>query len=97
MLQSDALLLHWSDFEKYVGSAFKSVRSSAAFSDITLAFEDGGEALGAHKVVLASGSSYFHQLLREGAGRHPNPLVVLGGLAAHHVANVIPGVHASRR
>ena len=89
MLPPEALLLQWSDFQKYVGSAFKSVRSSAAFSDITLLFEDGGEPLGAHKVVLASGSSYFHHLLSQGAGSHPHPLVVLGGLGRGEVEQVL--------
>ena len=40
----------------------RCVRSSAEYSDVTLAGEDG-KAVQAHRVILASSSTFFKQVL----------------------------------
>ena len=56
------------------------------FTDVTLATSDG-QQLRAHKVVLASNSPFFKQLLL--ANPHPSPLVYLRGLAFREVEQVL--------
>merc|ERR1719319_1586178 len=51
-----------------------------AFTDLTLVSADNRE-FQAHRLVLASSSTFFEQLL--GKHSHPHPLVFLGSTPAH--------------
>jgi len=57
--------LHWNDFEANITSAFRDMRNDLDFCDVRLAVKDKASPLKAHKVVLASCSPYFKDLLKE--------------------------------
>ena len=73
---SENLCLQWNDFHENVKVAFQNLRSDKHFTDVTLACEDG-QQVEAHKVVLASSSPFFQNLLEK--NKHPHPLIYMKG------------------
>ena len=70
----DKLSLQWTDFKKNVNSAFGRLRDDKEFSDVTLVCEDG-QQLEAHKIVLASSSPLFSDILKN--NNHAHPLIFM--------------------
>ena len=70
---SEKLNLKWSDFQENLSSSFGSLREDDAFTDVTLACEDGKQ-MEAHKVILAASSPFFQNLLRK--NKHAHPMMV---------------------
>ena len=67
----EKLCLKWNDFEQNISSAFGLLRQDKDFVDVTLVSEDG-QQVDLHKVVLASSSPFFMQLLnRNKQSQHP--------------------------
>ena len=60
-----------------VDGAFWNIREDKDFSDVTLAREDGLQEKG-HKVILASSSPFFKDLLVK--NKHPHPLIYMRGV-----------------
>ena len=77
MATSEKLCLQWNDFKENMSVSFGELRADNDFTDITLACEDGKQ-IEAHKVVLASSSPFFRELLRR--NRNPHTLVYMKGL-----------------
>ena len=74
---SEKLCLKWNDYQDNVNLAFGSLREENDFADVTLACEDGQQIV-AHKVILASSSPFFRNLLKK--NKHPHPLIYLKGV-----------------
>ena len=79
MNASEKLCLQWNDFQENITSTFKELREDTELTDVTLACEDG-QQIEAHKVVLASSSPFFMDLLKK--NKHPHPLIYLRGLTS---------------
>ena len=77
MATSEKLCLQWNDFKENIVISFAELRADNDLTDITLACEDGKQ-VEAHKVVLASTSPFFRDLLKKNS--HPHPLVYMRGL-----------------
>ena len=77
MSQLEKLRLQWNDFQENLNSSFKQLRNDEELSDVTLVSDDGG-SVGAHKVVLASSSPFFMNLLKR--SKHSHPFVFLRGV-----------------
>ena len=86
MQNSEKLCLRWNKFEDNIISSFQKLRNNNDFSDVTLACEDG-EQLEAHKVVLASSSPFFMELLQK--NKHPHPLVYMMGVKYEDLEAII--------
>ena len=61
---SEKLCLQWDDFKDNTVAAFGRNRGDEDFADVTLVSEDG-EQMESHKIVLASSSSFFKNLLSQ--------------------------------
>ena len=57
--------LRWNDFEENISSAFRHLRNDPDFRDVRLGVKDRVRPLRAHKVILASCSPYFSNLLKD--------------------------------
>ena len=79
---SEKLCLQWNEFQKIVSSAFADLREDKDFTDVTLACEDGKQ-VEVHKVVLASSSPFFMQLLKR--NKHPHPLIYMKGVKSENL------------
>ena len=67
----------WNDFQENLNSAFEALRNYEDFSDVTLVCEDGSQ-VETHKVILASSSPFFMEILKK--NKHPHPLIFMRGL-----------------
>ena len=77
MQGSEKLCLQWNDFKENTASAFGKLRENSEFSGVTLVCQDGRK-VEAHKVMLASSSPFFMDLLSE--YKHPHPFIYMRGL-----------------
>ena len=82
----EKLCLKWNDFQANVSSAFGTLRGDRDLTDVTLACEDG-QQVEAHKVILASSSPFFDNLLRR--NKHPHPLIYMRGLKSEDLVALI--------
>ncbi len=83
---SEKLCLQWNDFKENATSAFGSLREDRDFADVTLACEDGNQ-FEAHKVILATSSPFFQNILRR--NQHVHPLIFMRGLKSEDLAAII--------
>ena len=83
---AEKLCLQWNDFEENITTSFRELREDKDFTDVTLACEDG-QQIEAHKVVLASSSPCFMELLKK--NNHPHPFIYMRGLRVRGEANVL--------
>ena len=83
---SEKLCLQWNDFKDNTFSSFKELREDRDFADVTLVCETG-QQIEAHKVVLASASPFFTELLKK--NRHPHPLIYMRGLKAEDLTAIV--------
>merc|ERR1712129_557795 len=74
----------WNEFQDIAISAFGTLREDKDFADVTLACEDGLQVV-AHKVILASSSPFFLDILKR--NKHPHPLIYMCGLTFE---NLVP-------
>ena len=69
-----------------MNSAFGVLRNDKEFSDLTLACEDGTQ-IETHKVILASSSPFFMEILKK--NKHPHPLIYMRGVKADELVAII--------
>ena len=86
MQTKEKLRLQWNDFQEKMNSAFGILRNDQNFADVTLACEDGTQ-IEAHKVVLASSSPFFMEMLKKNT--HPHPLIYMRGLKAENLLTMV--------
>ena len=83
---SDKLCLQWNDFKENVNSAFGKLRDDKEFTDVTLVCEDG-QQIEAHKVILASSSPFFEEILQK--SKHPHPWIYLRGFQSKDFYSIL--------
>ena len=81
-MSSEKFSLKWNDFQTNVSKSFSELRKDEDFFDVTLIGEDESK-LSAHKVVLASCSSFFKSVLR--ATNTSNPIIYLSGINSQNL------------
>ena len=83
---SQKLCVQWNDFRENVNFTFASLRNDKDFTDVTLACEDG-QLMEAHKVILASSSPFFQNILQK--SKHPHPLIYLRGFQSKDFVSIL--------
>ena len=83
---SDRVCLKWNEFQENLNSAFGSLRGSDAFTDVTLACVDG-KLIEAHRIILATSSPVFKELL--GKSKHPHPIVYMRGMMSDDLVAIL--------
>ena len=82
--------LTWNDFQTNVVSSFSKLRNLSTFSDITLVSADK-EQISAHKVVLASSSCFFSNILEKNTQSHL--MVCLDGISSMELTSVLDYIY----
>lgn len=82
--------LKWNNYRNSLTAAFKSLRESEEFVDMTLSAE--GTNLKAHKVVLSACSPYFRELL-SGIAVWQHPVLFLRDIPLHDLALILEFVY----
>ena len=91
MLDADKLRLQWNDFGDNVKAAFGQHRGNKEFADVTLACEDG-QQVEAHKLILASSSPFFKDILKR--NKHPHPLIYMKGVKSENLMAIVDFVYS---
>merc|ERR1712204_146022 len=78
--------LKGNDFQENAISAFGTLREDREFADVTLACKDGLQVV-AHKVILASSSPFFLNILSR--NKHPHPLIYTKGLKSEDLVAMV--------
>ena len=86
MQSPEKLCLKWNDFQENLNSAFGVLRNDQDFADVTLACEDGTQIM-AHKVVLASSSPFFMEILKR--NKHSHPMIYMRGLKSDDLVAMV--------
>merc|ERR1712129_80070 len=84
--EEEKVCVKWSDFQENAISSFGILREDRELNDVTLACEDG-QQIEAHKVILASSSPFFLNLLRR--NKHPHTLVYMRGLKSEDLVAML--------
>ena len=82
----EKLCLKWNDFQENLTSAFQGLRNDQDFADVTLACEDGTQ-IETHKMILASSSPFFMEILKR--NKHPHPMIYMRGLKAEALVALV--------
>ena len=69
---SENLCLQWNGFQEYVNTAFEKLKGN------------DGQQFKAHKVILVSSSSFFHNLLRK--NKHTHPLIYMRSIKSEDLS-----------
>ena len=86
MQTSDKFCLKWNDFKDNINATFTALRKDSYFTDVTLACEDGHQ-VEAHKVVLASASPFFQNILKRNI--HAHPLIYMIGMKSEDLVAMV--------
>ena len=79
--------LRWNDFQESLLSTLQDLRAQEDFVDVTLVCGEGGQQIGAHKLILSACSDFFRHLLRRNPA--PNPVIVLWDMGADDVRRIL--------
>ena len=90
MTQPEKYLITWNKFQENVTAGFGMLREDQDFLDITLISGDG-QSIHAHKVVLASSSPFFLNLLK--TNKHPHPLMYMKGVAVKELLAILDFIY----
>lgn len=85
LMALEKLRLKWIYFSQNVTSSFQELREDLDFSDVTLAC--GDIDIEVHKVVLASGSNFFRDILKK--HKHSHPLIYLRGVKSNYMKALV--------
>jgi len=83
---SEKLSLRWNDFQENINVAFGSLRDDKELSDVTLVCEDG-QQFEAHKVILATSSPFFKNMLIR--NKHQHPLIYMRGVKSEDLMAMV--------
>ena len=86
MQNTEKLCLKWNDFQENLNSSFEVLRNDQDFADVALVSEDGTQIM-THKVILASSSPFFMEMLKK--NKHPHPLIFMRGLKAEDLVAMV--------
>ena len=87
---SEKFCLKWNDFQTNVSNSFRKLWTSDHFYDVTLVSDDQ-QQVSAHKVVLASSSEYFKNILT--SNKHSHPMLCLNGVSSSEMKNILDFIY----
>ena len=90
---SEKLCLQWNDFKENITASFGNLRHDDDFTDVTLACEDGKQ-VDAHKVILATSSPVFKNILKR--NKHAHPLLYMRGMKSEDLLAILDFLYCGK-
>ena len=90
MNSSEKLCLKWNDYQDNIGLAYRELREVQEFGDVTLICEDNHK-IESHKVILASASKFFKNILIE--NKHSHPMIYMRGFKTRDLVSVLDFIY----
>ena len=91
--------IDWKDFTEASTKRFKDILAREDFSDVTLVSGDC-QRLSAHQVILATGCSFFKNLLEgeafSSSSTNQKPIIFLRGVAGNLLAPLLEFLYTGR-
>ena len=87
---SEKLCLKWNDYQENIATSYRELRESQEFGDVTLVCEDN-QKIEAHRLVLASASKFFRNILV--GNKHSHPLIYMRGIKAKDLVCLIEFIY----
>ena len=91
--ESASFVISRNNFKAATENVLRKIKTDCMFSDVTLVCEDN-QMVKAHRVILSTNSSVFHQLLGV-AMDHPHPLIYLRGLQRITLETDVLGIRSA--
>ena len=85
---SEKFCLKWKDFPHNTSRSFSNLREEDNFHDVTIVCDDLKQ-LGAHKVILSSGSEYFKSIFNQNKHSHSHLLLCLSDISSYELEQVL--------
>jgi hypothetical protein len=92
-MSSGKLTLYSNDFINNVCSNYKDLLSDSEFTDVTLACDEGNQ-IKAHRMILASSSSFFRNIFRKNPNLHT--LVYLRGVDYKELVEILSFIYLGK-
>ena len=89
---SEKFHLKWNDFQPHLATSFSSLRNAQKFADVTLMSDDYHQVT-AHRVVLATCSDYFREVLEKSNNSQSHPILCLDGINKEDLLSIIDYVY----
>ena len=86
--------MNLSNHHKNIGDTFEKLRHDSEFTDVTLVCGDG-QQVEAHKVILASKSPFFLEIL--GKNKHPHPLIYMKGIKFDELNALVDFIYMTQK
>ena len=90
---SEKLCLQWNDFKENITASFGNLRHDDDFTDVTLACEDGKQ-VDAHKVILATSSPVFKNILKR--NKHAHPILYMRGMKSEDLLAILDFLYCGK-
>ena len=89
---SEKYCIKWTDFDSNFKNSFRNFRHTKEFSDVIIMGDDL-KKIHVHRIVLVTCSKYFGQILKEFKDNYFAPIVVLEGLMATNLENIMDYIY----
>ena len=86
----DEFNLSWDKFETNLKQSYAGLREVSDFSDVTFVCADGNE-IEAHKVILATASPFFFNMLH--TDKHPHPRIYMTGMKLTKLSYIVDFIY----
>ena len=90
MSANEKLCLKWNDFQINISSFYQDLRDDQDFTDVTLVCGDN-HRIEAHKVILASASKVFKNILT--GNKHPHPMIFMRGANENYLTAIVDFIY----
>ena len=90
MSSSDVFMMQWNKFTDNVKGAFRNIKETQEFSDVTLACKDSPN-VEAHRLVLSASSPVFRDILRCNSNSHP--VIYLRGIEQKYLGFILDFIY----
>ena len=91
-IRNQTFSLEWDLHEKNSAEIFQSVWENKEFMDVTIACDD--DQIDAHKIILSSSSSVFHNILIRNP--HTHPLIYLKGTLKKDIQSLLQFIYSGQ-
>ena len=85
-MTSEKFCLKWNDFQNNLSGSLRDLRNDNDFCDVTLVSENN-QQIQAHRVILASSSLIFMEILK--SNKHNHPLIYMRGIKFNDLAAIV--------
>ena len=90
MNRAEKFCLKWNDFQPNIEASYKALREGIEFADVTLVCE-GNYQIQAHKIILASASNIFKDMLI--GNNHSHPLIYMRKVQAEAIVSAVDFIY----